>query len=60
MMQKHIYLQKLLTSSSNGIAGTPFMFFGFNRGNNDSIKACPPGLKMITIMQEELQCRKFI
>ena len=36
-----------LTSSSNGIDGPPFMFLGFKRGNNESMKAFPPLLKMI-------------
>lgn len=30
-----------LTSSTNGIEGPPFMFFGFKRGNSASLKAFP-------------------
>lgn len=33
------------TSSTNGIDGPPFMFLGFKRGNNVSIKAFPPLLQ---------------
>lgn len=29
------------TSSTNGIEGPPFMFFGFKRGSKASIKALP-------------------
>lgn len=37
----------------------PFMFFGFNRDNNVSRKACPPGLKMVDDSQVSLMWVQF-
>lgn len=42
---------RMLTSSSNGIDGPPFIFLGFNRGSNASINAFPPILHIQPIFQ---------
>lgn len=51
LLSEDIKMIEILTSSSNGIDGPPFIFLGFSRGSSASMKAFPPLLHMQQFFQ---------